>query len=95
LNTALSSHRKLAAAVMSIRALVLTKTTQQAQSKMVPQETKIHAITERTDADWLRCEPKLLFHRPISDWRARILCGDSTDFDNDNSTDGSMLAKVR
>jgi len=62
---------------------------------MIPQETTIHAIAERTDADWLRCETNLLFHRPISDWRARILCGDSTDFDNDNNADGSTVAKVR
>jgi hypothetical protein len=93
LNTALSSHRKLPTAEMSIRAVVLT--TQQSQSKMVPQETTIHAIAERTDADWLRCETNLLFHRPISDWRTRILSGDFTDFENDNNADGSMVAKVR
>jgi len=62
---------------------------------MIPQETTIHAIAERTDADWLKCEKNLLFHRPISDWRARILCVDSTDFDNDNNAYGSMVAKVR
>jgi len=62
---------------------------------MAPQETTIHAISYRTDIDWLRCEPNLLFHRPINDWRARILCGDSTDVDNDNNAGGSMVAKVR
>jgi hypothetical protein len=69
LNMELSSHRNLAAADMSIRAAVLTKTAQQAQSMMVPQQTTIHAISERTDADWLKFESNLLFHRSISDWR--------------------------
>jgi hypothetical protein len=92
---ALSSHWKLQVAEVSIKAAVLMKTTQQAQSMMVPQETIIYAISERTDADWLRGEPYLLFHRPTSDWRTRILCGDSTDFDNDNNAGDSMVAKVR
>jgi hypothetical protein len=65
LKMALSSHRKLASAEMSVTTAVFTKTTQ-AQNTTVKQET-IHAISERTDADWLRGEQTLLLQKLISD----------------------------
>jgi len=100
LNVALSLHRNLATAEISMRAAVLNENdTTSPKQDGTSRDNNMQSKSERTQIGLDANQIFFLFHRPVSDWRPRILCGGSTDFDNNNNNNnnagGSMVAKVR